>query len=138
MTLCSKIDTCPKIDILRDKDMLDFQFADAVKSVCGKCNEFTTGEQDELSLTNGEVVPILKKYHSGGIFDFMGFTQEILAKAKQHIIDSLENDFKLAPYDDSYLRLLIRDSLDYFKTGKSSKERADERYEAYRKTEEAG
>lgn len=37
-------------------------------------------------LTNAEVVPILKKYHSGGIFDFMGFTQEILAKAKPIII----------------------------------------------------
>jgi len=41
--LCKKIDNCFKIDILKDKDMLDFQFAESVKKVCSKCKEFKSG-----------------------------------------------------------------------------------------------
>ncbi len=46
---------------------------------------------EELSLSNAEVVPILKKYHNGGIFNFMGFTEEILAIAKP-IIERQERE----------------------------------------------
>jgi len=52
--LCSKIDTCYKIDILRDKDMLDSQFAEAVKDVCAKCDEFTTEKAKEDRLLKDE------------------------------------------------------------------------------------
>lgn len=53
---CSKIDDCPKIDILRDKDMLDSQFAEAVREVCAKCEDFTTekAKEDRL-LKDGEI-----------------------------------------------------------------------------------
>ena len=46
--VCSKIDTCPKIISLRDRDMLEEQFGDAVRSVCNKCKDFTP-EKDESS-----------------------------------------------------------------------------------------
>jgi predicted amidophosphoribosyltransferase len=38
MTNCTKIDTCEKIKIIMDKDMLDFQYADCIREVCMKCN----------------------------------------------------------------------------------------------------
>jgi len=37
--VCSKIDTCPKIKMILDKDMLDFQYAEAIRAVCAKCKE---------------------------------------------------------------------------------------------------
>jgi len=43
---CTKLDTCPKITMLRDKDMLDFQFAESVRAVCALCEEY---EPDALS-----------------------------------------------------------------------------------------
>jgi len=47
--ICSKIDNCPKIDIIRDKDILDFQFAECVRVVCGKCKDFSPiGESRHL------------------------------------------------------------------------------------------
>jgi len=46
-------------------------------------------------------------------------------------IEELEECFRLAPHDDECLRILVRDSLDYFKTGKRSKERQDESRKAY-------
>jgi len=41
--LCKKIDNCFKINILKDKDMLDSQFAESVRKVCSKCKEFEGG-----------------------------------------------------------------------------------------------
>ena len=34
---CSKINSCRKITIILDKDMLDFQYAEAIRSVCEVC-----------------------------------------------------------------------------------------------------
>lgn len=44
METCKHIDTCFKIDMIRDKDMLDYQFVESVKTVCDKCDEF---EEDQ-------------------------------------------------------------------------------------------
>ena len=38
--LCKKIDSCPQINMIKDKDMLDFQFAESVRAVCSKCVDF--------------------------------------------------------------------------------------------------
>jgi hypothetical protein len=35
---CKKIDKCFKIQIIMDKDMLDFQYVEAIKSVCERCS----------------------------------------------------------------------------------------------------
>ncbi len=40
LKLCKDIDTCWKIQILKDKDMLDFQFAESVQKVCAKCSDY--------------------------------------------------------------------------------------------------
>jgi len=39
MSKCAKFDTCFKIKIIQDKDMLDFQYVQSVKDVCGKCED---------------------------------------------------------------------------------------------------
>ena len=60
--LCSRFDTCLKTVELRDGDMFSFQFRDGVEKVCGKCKDFTIGEQDELLLTPGEAREAIKAY----------------------------------------------------------------------------
>jgi len=37
---CAKLDTCEKIKMLQDKDMLDSQFIESVRAVCAKCDEY--------------------------------------------------------------------------------------------------
>lgn len=39
---CSKLDDCPKIRMILDKDLLDFQYAEATRAVCAKCDEMET------------------------------------------------------------------------------------------------
>jgi len=34
---CPKLDTCFKLQMVMDKDMLDFQAAQAIRAICGKC-----------------------------------------------------------------------------------------------------
>jgi len=36
---CVKLDQCDKIRMILDKDMLDFQYAEAIRAVCSKCTE---------------------------------------------------------------------------------------------------
>jgi len=36
---CAQLDTCQKIEMIRDKDMLDFQYAEAIRAVCAKCDQ---------------------------------------------------------------------------------------------------
>lgn len=36
---CVKLDTCQKIEMIRDKDMLDFQYAEAIRGVCAVCDQ---------------------------------------------------------------------------------------------------
>ena len=90
--LCSKIDACQKLDTYRDRAMLPFQFADAVKLECARCNEFSIGEQDELLLT--EIVDVLANtgtrcYNAGqdwkdNPINYQEKAQEIVTKVKQH------------------------------------------------------
>lgn len=42
---------------------------------------------------------------------------------REMIITKLNNNFSLAPNDDSYLRILVKSTLDFLKTGKRIKER---------------
>jgi len=35
---CAKIDECSKIQVILDHDLLDFQYAEAIKRVCEHCN----------------------------------------------------------------------------------------------------
>ncbi len=37
LPVCPQIDSCGKIDMIMDKDILESQAADAIRSVCGKC-----------------------------------------------------------------------------------------------------
>ena len=42
MDICRKIDSCAKIKMVFDKDLLDFQYKEAIESICGKCQERET------------------------------------------------------------------------------------------------
>ena len=43
---CIKYPTCKKIDVLADRDILDFQFADGVKQICGNCPDNEVKENE--------------------------------------------------------------------------------------------
>ena len=36
---CKKLNSCPKITMILDKDISEFQYAEAIEKVCGKCKE---------------------------------------------------------------------------------------------------
>lgn len=36
---CSKLDTCSKAKMVFDHDLLEFQYAEALRKVCGECTE---------------------------------------------------------------------------------------------------
>ena len=36
---CPKLDECPKIRMVLDKDLLDFQYSESIKEICAKCSE---------------------------------------------------------------------------------------------------
>ena len=43
--LCSKIGNCRKIEMVLDKDLAgDWQYSEAIKSVCAKCKEGVYGD----------------------------------------------------------------------------------------------
>ncbi len=54
--------------------------------------------------------------------------QAVIEEGKK-IIAQFDNDFALAPNDDSYLRLLVKDTLETLRTGKIRAVRADESLE---------
>ena len=37
---CPKLDWCYKVQMILDKDLLDFQHAQAIRTVCATCSEF--------------------------------------------------------------------------------------------------
>jgi len=36
---CPKLDECNKVKMILDKDLLDFQYAEAIRAVCANCSE---------------------------------------------------------------------------------------------------
>ena len=36
---CPKLNECYKVKMILDKDLLDFQYAEAIRAVCAKCDE---------------------------------------------------------------------------------------------------
>lgn len=51
----------------------------------------------------------------------MGYEEKI-----ERIISELDRDFRLAPDDDAYLRILVKDTLEFLRAGQNRKQRADE------------
>ncbi len=47
---CPELDSCYKIKIILDKDLLDEQYAQAIRAVCAKC--------DLAKSRKGEVMPV--------------------------------------------------------------------------------
>jgi len=48
---------------------------------------------------------------------------------REQFISELDRCFTLAPKDDSYLRILVKDLLEHIRTGKTRKQRADEKFQ---------
>jgi len=36
---CPKLDECSKVKMILDKDLLDWQYAEAIRAVCAACSE---------------------------------------------------------------------------------------------------
>ena len=52
----------------------------------------------------------------------------------EDVVSKLDKCFELAPNDDSYLRILAREYLEYLKTGETASERAHKNYLKHHKT----
>jgi len=37
---CLKLESCSKIKMILDKDIMDWQYAEAIRDVCARCNEY--------------------------------------------------------------------------------------------------
>lgn len=62
---------------------------------------------------------------------------KILSEMEQ-MVERLDNNFLLAPNDDSYLRILVKDTLEFLRTGKDSAARGHENHIAYLKKQVEG
>ena len=58
---CARLDTCPKIRMILDRDLLESQYQDIIREVCGKCSEFEKrATQDMMVMVfdkQGEQIP---------------------------------------------------------------------------------
>lgn len=52
---CPKLDECGKLEMVLDKDLLDFQYAEAIRAVCANCSEVKGGTAIELKKAKGTV-----------------------------------------------------------------------------------
>ncbi len=52
---CPKLDGCYKVNMILDKDLLDFQYAEAIRTVCSKCTEVKASGRGRVGKTKGEV-----------------------------------------------------------------------------------
>lgn len=83
--LCNKIDNCDKIKILQDHDMLDFQFADAVTSMCSKCSEYNIRiNQYEPVYGEEEAKATYNYLKNGGWCSEFGKTKELTEIIRQY------------------------------------------------------
>jgi hypothetical protein len=41
---CPKLDECSKVRMIFDKDLVDFQYVEAIRAVCAKCIEVKDDE----------------------------------------------------------------------------------------------
>ena len=42
---CTQLDECYKVKMIKDKDLLDFQYAEAIREVCANCSEVHQGDE---------------------------------------------------------------------------------------------
>ena len=47
---CPRLDQCSKVKMVLDKDLLDFQYAEAIRVVCAKCSEAKSEDRDKLGV----------------------------------------------------------------------------------------
>ena len=54
---CPKLNECPKVMVVLDKDLLGFQYAEAIRAVCANCSEVrgvpTVTKLEEVRMTAG-------------------------------------------------------------------------------------
>ena len=43
---CPKLNTCYKVLMILDKDLLDFQYADCIREICGRCEGEDNGKRE--------------------------------------------------------------------------------------------
>ena len=63
---CPRLGQCSKLKMILDKDLLDFQYAEAICIVCAYCSEAKSGDRDKSggTLGMGEAVkPDIIQHH---------------------------------------------------------------------------
>ena len=96
--LCKKIDNCFKIDMLKDKDMLNCQYITSVKSVCAKCDEFGVEAPQPLDdkKLRESLSEILRKHYVDDRTDGFSAFAQILALLQQWLIE--EGYYQAVPF----------------------------------------
>ena len=51
---CLKLNTCPKIDMVYDKDLLEWQYTEAIIEVCSKCEDAKQEITGTMEVYEGE------------------------------------------------------------------------------------
>ena len=99
---------------------------------CVNRNSFTSDDLDQIITIIGDVKePILLE---GGVkISINSIIKRERKQERERIIEKLDNNFLLAPEDSEHLRILVSATLEYLRTGKTSKQIADENYENYKK-----
>ena len=50
---CPRLDQCSKLKMILDKDLLDFQYAEAIRVICAHCSEFKAGSSGRVDKAGG-------------------------------------------------------------------------------------
>ncbi len=45
---CTELNTCPKIQTVLDRDLLDSQYQDIIREICGKCSKFEKKAKQDM------------------------------------------------------------------------------------------
>lgn len=93
---CDKLDTCHKIKMVLDHDLLEFQYAEAIHKICAKCNEF--------------VLPIAE--------NITGQLNKYKKYKEKHYPENLKEDDLIMVFLDTHLGIradMLRNAKLYFK-----------------------
>lgn len=52
---CAKFEDCYKVSMILDKDLLDFQYAQAIEGVCANCKEGVEKQEAQVAMPVKEV-----------------------------------------------------------------------------------
>jgi len=102
MVECPQFNECPKIAILKDKDMMDFQFSASIKVVCDICRRERRDKLPSVLIVGafdpiheGHLDHIKKASELGDYLIILTHTDEVVKEKKGYCLQSLEVRMKV-------------------------------------------